>query len=963
MEPTPPSVIVERRGAGFEDVAPRCPGWWYHRPRGREAVVRLVLVSSDLKTYRPERGTAVYDVAGDDGRWLGFGGPAGWTVAERVAALDAVNGGRVAVHDALTKRVVKLWRMTTAHDWDRRFGLGMGSSSSGPPIPPVVRVGSWDAMPFYGRGDESTIYSGYAIVQGDRHCYLASTTADAQRALVEITDATPPAPHRLDWTRVGSAVADVEARGERHDRALAAVTEVGTLTQSLVMRALGCGMIEAAGVVDELREAGRIRNMDNRPGVFRVVGHRDPIRVSVEETETRTAEVGGVDPQRINSAEFPPPMEEIPAPLPKRRSAPSEPVSVADELGGKSGEFPPQVDETPAAPVESSTPPGSSASDAVDFRSEISTPERGGVGVAQAVEVTAKLLSVRDTLRRSFGSDVASYRRAVGDYVAILREEMERTGASAVGAMLALAKRSKANDPNATATVMWLSAAVCELLDDEQHAAVPADRAPIRALRLAPPPVELFSMQEWIERTAPEPPAERTVALSPLFDLPVHPEAERLPAMPEAELAELAADIRANGLLEALVIHEGQLLDGRSRREACRRVGVTPHAVQFSGADPAAYVISKNIHRRHLTPSQRAGIVARAVLAAPPEVAAAGEGKRSVALAEAAQVAPRTLEYALAAARQGVPELAEAVVAGDVPARVAADLAQLPPARQLEVLRDADPKVLQQISREVRAETKLKRDEKLDARRKERIEQARHTLPDITRAELRLCTVEAALADLQGAGIGLVSMDPPWLYDNTGVNGATDGHYMRHATPETFARIVRDLADVVAVDAYLIIWITNPMMEAWFEAAARVREAAGRGWCWTYLTMLTWNKPGRGIGHHAIGDTEHCLVYKRGTARTFGPAPSTRQEEDRAEAEEKPIEMQRALVAAYAAPDGMVLDLYAGRATLGVACIREGRRYLGIEAAPDRHELGLLRLAEASPDPRQQALPFAGEAP
>jgi ParB-like chromosome segregation protein Spo0J/N6-adenosine-specific RNA methylase IME4 len=854
MEPTPPSVILERRGAGFEDVAPRCPGWWYHRPRGREAVVRLVLVSSDLKTYRPERGTAVYDVAGDDGRWLGFGGPAGWTVAERVAALDAVNGGRVAVHDALTKRVVKLWRMTTAHDWDRRFGLGMGSSSSGPPIPPVVRVGSWDAMPFYGRGDESTIYSGYAIVQGDRHCYLASTTADAQRALVEITDATPPAPHRLDWTRVGSAVADVEARGERHDRALAAVTEVGTLTQSLVMRALGCGMIEAAGVVDELREAGRIVNVANRPGVFRVVGRRDPIRVSVEETETRTAEVGGVDPQRINSAEFPPPMEEIPAPLPKRRSAPSEPVSVADELG---------------ATPEPATP----------------RPPRATPAPTPQVDATPE----PQALQNATGSPASTV----------------DTGA------------------------------------------VPP---PVHALRLVPPP-------------APEPPAERTVALSPLFDLPVHPEAERLPAMPEAELAELAADIRANGLLEALVVHEGQLLDGRSRREACRRVGVTPHAVQFSGADPAAYVISKNIHRRHLTPSQRAGIVARAVLAAPPEVAAAGEGKRSVALAEAAQVAPRTLEYALAAARQGVPELAEAVVAGDVPARVAADLAQLPPARQLEVLRDADPKVLQQISREVRAETKLKRDEKLDARRKERIEQARHTLPDITRAELRLCTVEAALADLRGANIGLVSMDPPWLYDNTGVNGATDGHYMRHATPETFARIVRDLADVVAVDAYLVIWITNPMMEAWFEAAARVREAAGRGWCWTYLTMLTWNKPGRGIGHHAIGDTEHVLIYKRGTARTFGPAPSTRQEEDRGEAEEKPVELQRAIVAAYAAPDGMVLDLYAGRATLGVACIREGRRYLGIEAAPNRHELGLLRLAEAAPDPRQQALPFAGEAP
>jgi hypothetical protein len=85
--------------------------------------------------------------------------------------------------------------------------------------------------------------------------------------------------------------------------------------------------------------------------------------------------------------------------------------------------------------------------------------------------------------------------------------------------------------------------------------------------------------------------------------------------LPDDELEELAADIAANGLQQALVIgqYEGQtvLVDGRNRREACRRVGIVPGYILLDGQDPVTYILSANINRRHLSKGQRAIVVAK----------------------------------------------------------------------------------------------------------------------------------------------------------------------------------------------------------------------------------------------------------------------------------------------------------------------------------------------------------------
>src|SRR5262249_12260702 len=85
-----------------------------------------------------------------------------------------------------------------------------------------------------------------------------------------------------------------------------------------------------------------------------------------------------------------------------------------------------------------------------------------------------------------------------------------------------------------------------------------------------------------------------------------HAFSELFPLMDETALEKLTDDIRKHGLREAIVQHEGQILDGRNRYLACQRAGIEPEYRVFKGADPIEYVVSANLHRRHLNESQRA---------------------------------------------------------------------------------------------------------------------------------------------------------------------------------------------------------------------------------------------------------------------------------------------------------------------------------------------------------------------
>lgn len=111
-----------------------------------------------------------------------------------------------------------------------------------------------------------------------------------------------------------------------------------------------------------------------------------------------------------------------------------------------------------------------------------------------------------------------------------------------------------------------------------------------------------------------------------IFEIEVHPAANIFPMIPKDELEELAADIRANGLIHPIVVKDGILIDGRNRRAACEIAGIEPEVVELNGSDPKAYIISSNINRRHMTKGQKAMAVAMIF----PDPEKRGRGNKSV---------------------------------------------------------------------------------------------------------------------------------------------------------------------------------------------------------------------------------------------------------------------------------------------------------------------------------------------
>jgi hypothetical protein len=104
---------------------------------------------------------------------------------------------------------------------------------------------------------------------------------------------------------------------------------------------------------------------------------------------------------------------------------------------------------------------------------------------------------------------------------------------------------------------------------------------------------------------------------------PAHPAADLFPMMTDEELSDLAADIKANGLIHPIVVDKaGVLIDGRNRPKACEIAGIEPAVAVFEGDDTREYIF---IARRHMSKGQQAMAVAMAY----PESEKTTHGKKS----------------------------------------------------------------------------------------------------------------------------------------------------------------------------------------------------------------------------------------------------------------------------------------------------------------------------------------------
>jgi hypothetical protein len=184
-------------------------------------------------------------------------------------------------------------------------------------------------------------------------------------------------------------------------------------------------------------------------------------------------------------------------------------------------------------------------------------------------------------------------------------------------------------------------------------------------------------------------------------DVPFHEAASIFPMMTGDDLDGMVNDIRERGLMCPIETLDGKIIDGRNRYRACLLVPCEPDFVEVDGLpeakdDPVAYVVSLNLHRRHMTPSQCAMVAAKAIeryskdakgrQGKRTDISAnlreSEAGKASEKIAAATGVSARSVDHGTKVLDQGSTALVEAVESGDVSVSAAAKLADLPKAEQ-----------------------------------------------------------------------------------------------------------------------------------------------------------------------------------------------------------------------------------------------------------------------------------------
>ena len=257
----------------------------------------------------------------------------------------------------------------------------------------------------------------------------------------------------------------------------------------------------------------------------------------------------------------------------------------------------------------------------------------------------------------------------------------------------------------------------------------------------------------------------------------IHHVANLFPFMSAEEFAALKSDIERNGQREPIWTYRDKIIDGRNRYRACAELGIKPLTREWSGEDNngalVAFVISLNLHRRHLSSSQKA-IVALEVekqlaIQAKANMSAGGGYRRNKSngtglqiisnpidsAAQAAEIVGSNRAYVVDAKRVALtaPELIEHIVTG---------VLTIPEAKKLLVLA---PTIRRSILKKLlTGKAKTVKDAKHLALRDKRNRVPRNIHKAIDRCELYVCDVRDALDKnlIAQESLSCVLTDPPY---------------------------------------------------------------------------------------------------------------------------------------------------------------------------------------------------------
>lgn len=297
--------------------------------------------------------------------------------------------------------------------------------------------------------------------------------------------------------------------------------------------------------------------------------------------------------------------------------------------------------------------------------------------------------------------------------------------------------------------------------------------------------------------------------------IPFHRFSGIFPLSVGEEFDAIVEDIRAHGLREAIWVHpqDGSILDGRTRYRACLAADVEPKFRTWTGSGSAlAFVISVNLHRRHLNASQRA-CLALEILPLLEEEA------RQRLVTSTGGEHPRP--------RQRIDQAAKGRAADKAAALANSNRQYITDAA---TLKKVEPILFKSVFAGELTIPEAKR--KLKTQAKQELAEALSRTP----------------IPLPDGKFRVIVADPPWEYDRS--------HCDYPSMPLESVKAL-PVASLCEEDCIVWLWTTNGMLREAFECLD--------AWRLEPKSMLTWAKPSPGVGLWLRGQTEHCLMAVRGT--------------------------------------------------------------------------------------------------
>ncbi len=314
------------------------------------------------------------------------------------------------------------------------------------------------------------------------------------------------------------------------------------------------------------------------------------------------------------------------------------------------------------------------------------------------------------------------------------------------------------------------------------------------------------------------------------------------PMMSEEEFKDLVEDIRKHGLREPIWTWKEEIVDGRNR-----------YLVEF--------IISLNLHRRHLSQSQKAMISENMLpfleeeakerklaslkqyanvqnIASDSQKFDSREGNKFLdknvnkSTAHAAKMTGTNRQYVSDAKKikQKAPEIAEKVVEGKLSIPEAKLLIKQP--------EEVKKKVLEKVE-------------------KGEVKKAREGIREVRKEELQKHYPELPLDKYD-----VILADPPWKYAfSVSDNRKVENHYPTMSVEELLK-----LEVPVAEDSVLFLWVTVPKL----KEGLKVLE----GWGFEYKTGMVWVKDRIGMGYYVRNQHELLLIGTKGNIGV--PLPENR---------------------------------------------------------------------------------------